>query len=84
MLLPCTIHRSRTRQRSIRSHRAKSMQPLSHDGNSLARGGLLVDRALLGIGRKLEQKDQNFVVSSATILRDYLQKKGYKCLDEPL
>jgi hypothetical protein len=34
-------------------------------------------------GKKLEQADQNYIVSSASVLRDYLSKKGYKCSDEP-
>lgn len=32
----------------------------------------------------LDSTDQNYIVSSATVLRDYLSKKGYKCSDDPL
>jgi hypothetical protein len=33
-------------------------------------------------GAKLDQKDQNYTVSAATVLRDYLNK-DFKCSDEP-
>ncbi len=29
------------------------------------------------------QADQNYIVSTAKVLRDYLTKKGYKCADDP-
>jgi hypothetical protein len=32
---------------------------------------------------KMDQTDQNYIVSSASVLRDYLIKKGYKCADDP-
>jgi hypothetical protein len=32
---------------------------------------------------KMDQTDQNCIVSSASVLRDYLIKKGYKCSDDP-
>jgi len=48
-----------------------------------------VDRARLlqalqiDFGDKMNRADQNYIVSSATVLRDYLsKKKGYKCSDE--
>jgi hypothetical protein len=31
----------------------------------------------------MDQTDQNYIVSSASVLRDYLVKKGYKCSDDP-
>ncbi len=31
---------------------------------------------------KMDQTDQNYTVSAATVLRDYLIKKGYKCSDD--
>ena len=34
-------------------------------------------------GKKLDSKDQNYTVSSASVLRFYLTKKGFKCSDEP-
>jgi hypothetical protein len=43
----------------------------------------LVRRLQTSFGKKLDQKDQNYTVSSASVLRDYLAKKGYKCSDEP-
>ncbi len=44
----------------------------------------LVRDLQLGFGKKLDQDNQNLIVSSASVLRDYLAKKGYKCSDEPL
>jgi hypothetical protein len=43
----------------------------------------LIQALTTSFGKKMEAKDQNYIVSSATVLRDYLQKKGYKCSDEP-
>lgn len=46
------------------------------------RDGLL--RSLqIDFGAKMDSTDQNYIVSSATVLRDYLSKKGYKCSDDP-
>lgn len=42
----------------------------------------LIDAVNRDFGMKLDQKDQNFIVSSASILRTYLLK-DYKCSDEP-
>jgi hypothetical protein len=35
-------------------------------------------------GAKMDSANQNYTVSSASVLRDYLSKKGYKCSDDPL
>jgi hypothetical protein len=43
----------------------------------------LVRSLQISFGDKMERKDQDYIVSSATVLRDYLSKKGYKCSDEP-
>jgi hypothetical protein len=42
----------------------------------------LANRITLAFGKKLDQNDQNYAMSSASMLRDYLVKKGYKCTDE--
>jgi hypothetical protein len=34
-------------------------------------------------GDKRSQHDQNYIVSAASMLEFYLEKKGYKCSDEP-
>jgi hypothetical protein len=34
-------------------------------------------------GKKMAQKDQNWLVSSISVLNTYLTKKGFKCADEP-
>jgi hypothetical protein len=43
----------------------------------------LVQRIKLAFGDKLDQHDQNWIVSAASVLQFYLEKKGYKCSDEP-
>jgi len=43
----------------------------------------LVRSLQIDFGNKMERQDQNLMVSAATVLRDYLIKKGYKCSDEP-
>jgi hypothetical protein len=42
----------------------------------------LIDRLNTSFGTKLDQKIQNYTVSSASVLRDYL-KKDFKCSDDP-
>ena len=44
----------------------------------------LVRSLQINFGDKMERADQNYIVSAATVLRDYLVKKGYKCSDDPL
>lgn len=43
----------------------------------------LVQQIKLAFGDKLSQHDQNWIVSAASVLEFYLEKKGYKCSDEP-
>lgn len=42
----------------------------------------LLDYLTTAFGKKLEQKNQNYTVSSASVLKEYLLK-GFKCSDEP-
>jgi hypothetical protein len=42
----------------------------------------LVDSLQIYFGDKMDHRDQNYIVSSATVLKDYLSKKGYKCADD--
>jgi hypothetical protein len=52
---------------------------------TLAERGNLVRSLQISFGQKMEQKgDQGYLVGSATVLRDYLTKQGYKCSDEPM
>lgn len=44
----------------------------------------LVRSLQTSFGKKLDQSDQDFTVGSASVLRAYLSRKGYKCSDEPL
>jgi len=43
----------------------------------------LVRQIKLTFGDKLNQHDQNWIVSAASVLEFYLEHKGYKCSDEP-
>lgn len=43
----------------------------------------LVQQIKLSFGDKLNQHDQNWIVSAASVLKFYLEEKGYKCSDEP-
>jgi hypothetical protein len=43
----------------------------------------LVHQIKLAFGDKLNQHDQNWIVSAASVLDFYLEKKGYKSSDEP-
>jgi hypothetical protein len=43
----------------------------------------LVHQIKLAFGDKLNQHDQNYIVSAASVLDVYLEKKGYKSSDEP-
>jgi hypothetical protein len=44
----------------------------------------LLHHLQIEFGAKMESAEQNPTVSSATVLRNYLSKKGYKCSDDPL
>jgi hypothetical protein len=44
----------------------------------------LVQSLQISFGKKLDLSDQDFTVASASVLRGYLSRKGYKCSDEPL
>ena len=43
----------------------------------------LIHRIKAIFGDKLNQNNQNYIVSAASVLEFYLEKKGYKCSDEP-
>ncbi len=43
----------------------------------------VIDRIRTIFGSKLDQHDQNYIVSAASVLESYLEKKGYKTSDEP-
>jgi hypothetical protein len=42
----------------------------------------LVQSLEMSFGTKLDLSDQNFIVSSAKLLKHFLKEKGYKCADE--
>lgn len=60
-----------------------SQNHLSHLLITKAQRNQLANRITREFGKKLDQSDQNYTVSSASVLRYYLTKKGYKCSDEP-
>jgi hypothetical protein len=43
---------------------------------------MLVRSLQISFGDRMDSADQNYMVSSAGLLRDFLTKKGYKCADE--
>jgi len=43
----------------------------------------LLSRINSGFGSKLDAKNQNWTVSAAWVLREYITKKGYKLADDP-
>jgi hypothetical protein len=43
----------------------------------------LVRSIVLSFGKKLDEANQNYTVSTASVLKGYLAEKGYKCSDEP-
>lgn len=43
----------------------------------------LVNELAMDFGKKLKQKDQVYMIASASVLYTYLTKKGYKCADDP-
>lgn len=45
--------------------------------------GDLVQQIKLAFDDKINERNQNGIVSAASVLEFYLEKKGYKCSDEP-
>jgi hypothetical protein len=62
--------------------RADSKNHASHLIITKAEKTKLLDDIATRFGSKLDQKEQNFTVSSASVLKAYLQK-NFKCSDEP-
>ena len=62
--------------------RADSKNHASHLIITKAEKTKLLDDSATRFGSKLDQKEQNFTVSSASVLKAYLQK-NFKCSDEP-
>jgi hypothetical protein len=61
--------------------KADSQNHASHMKLTKAERARLIDMLNNGFGSKMDQKDQNYGVSSATVLRDLLKER--KCSDEP-
>jgi len=59
-----------------------SQNHLSHLVITKAERDKLVKDISTAFGKKLEQKDQNYIVSSASLLKAFLLK-DYKCSDDP-
>lgn len=62
--------------------RADSQNHLNHLVITKADREKLVHDLTVSFGEKLEQKNQNYIVSSASVLKAYLLK-DYKCADDP-
>jgi hypothetical protein len=56
---------------------------LSHLIITKAQRDRLVRSIVSYFGKALDQKNQNYTVSAASVLKIYLTEKGYKCSDEP-
>jgi hypothetical protein len=67
----------------IVSQKPDSKNHLSHLSISRAQDKELLEELKLGFGSALDEKDQNWTVSSASVLRTYLRDKGYKFSDDP-
>jgi hypothetical protein len=59
-----------------------SKNQTSHLTITKAERNKLIETLTNSFGPKLEEKNQNYLVSSASVLRDYL-RKDWKCADEP-
>jgi len=68
---------------SLVDARPDSHDHVSHLVITIAERSQLIDQINASFGGKLDQKSQPYGVSTATILRDALLTKGYKCSDEP-
>jgi hypothetical protein len=67
----------------IEQTRTNSHNGLDHLIVTKAERDDLVQQIKLAFGDKRNQHDQNWIVSAASVLESYLEKKGYKCSDEP-
>jgi len=56
---------------------------LSHLSIAAAERDRLVASLNSYFGNRLDEKNPNYAVGAAELLRNYLTKKGYKCSDEP-
>ena len=65
------------------NQRPDSQNHLSHLIISREQRNRLVRSIVSYFGKALDQKTQNYTVSSASLLKTYLTEKGYKCSDEP-
>ena len=68
---------------SLVDPRPDSHDQVSHLVITCAERTQLIDQINVSFGDKLNQKSQPYGVSTATVLRDALLKKGHKCSDEP-
>ena len=62
--------------------RPDSENHLSHLLITKVQRDTLVGQLTLSFGQKLDQQNQNYTVSAASVLKCYLTK-DYKCSDEP-
>jgi hypothetical protein len=67
---------------SLIDQKADSHDHVSHLIITKAEKAALIDRLNTSFGPKLDQKNQNYTVSAASVLKGYLQK-DFKCADEP-
>jgi hypothetical protein len=65
------------------SQKPDSHNHLSHMSITHQQANELVSSLQRGFGKSLDAKDQDWTVSSASVLRYYLRDKGYKYADDP-
>ncbi|MGA7326832.1 MAG: hypothetical protein WBX25_20665 [Rhodomicrobium sp.] len=68
---------------SLIDERPDAENHMSHLTITKAERADLVRSLNIYFGKKIDSKDHNYTVSTASVLRFYLTKKGYKCSDEP-
>jgi hypothetical protein len=65
------------------SHKPDSKNHLSHLSITRQQALELITRLQRGFGTSLDAKEQNWTISSASLLRTMLRDKGYKYADDP-
>jgi len=64
-------------------HKPDSKNHLSHLIITKEQGDNLVNTLNIYFGASLDEKNQNWTITTASVLRSYLSEKGYKYADEP-
>jgi hypothetical protein len=68
---------------TLLDQRPDAQNHISHITITTTQRDTLVSSLKSHFGKKLEEKNPNYTVASARVLKNYLSEKGYKCSDEP-